>query len=217
VVLQANLGVGSARPADVVARVRADHVDVLATEELTVAEQRRLVRAGLARLLPYRFTRPLPTGGGGIGVWSRYPLVGARDRGGFWLGVITARVRLPVATVSLVAVHLTPPYPYPSTRWRHEIARLRTLLPRSGAAVVAGDFNATVDHTRYRALLRRGYRDAAVEAGAGYLPTYPTDRWYGPVIGIDHVLVRGRVRARDVLTLDQPGSDHRALLARLVY
>jgi endonuclease/exonuclease/phosphatase (EEP) superfamily protein YafD len=81
--------------------------------------------------------------------------------------------------------------------------------------VVAGDFNATVDHAQFRDLLDHGYSDAAEQSGAGYLPTYPNDRWYGPLIGIDHVLVRG-MRAGSVDTYGLPGSDHRALLARLV-
>jgi endonuclease/exonuclease/phosphatase (EEP) superfamily protein YafD len=81
--------------------------------------------------------------------------------------------------------------------------------------VVAGDFNATVDHAQFRDLLDHGYADAAESSGAGYLPTYPTDRWYGPLIGIDHVLFRG-MQADSADTYDLPGSDHRAVLARLV-
>jgi endonuclease/exonuclease/phosphatase (EEP) superfamily protein YafD len=113
---------------------------------------------------------------------------------------------------------LVPPYPYESFVWRTEIARLHTLLDRlssDGPVAVAGDFNATTDHAQFRALLDPGYRDAADEAGAGYLPTYPNDRWYGPVIGIDHVLIRGGLSATSAATLDLPGSDHRALLVGL--
>jgi endonuclease/exonuclease/phosphatase (EEP) superfamily protein YafD len=83
--------------------------------------------------------------------------------------------------------------------------------------IAAGDFNATTDHAQFRRLLAHGYADAAQQSGAGYLPTYPNDRWYGPLIGIDHVLLRGGVGAADVRTLGVRGSDHRALLARLRY
>jgi endonuclease/exonuclease/phosphatase (EEP) superfamily protein YafD len=216
VVLQANLMVGGAH-GDVLARiVRRNHVDLLATEELTTAEQQRLLAAGLGRRFPYRFLRPLPTGGGGLGLWSRYPLDRVRDVPGFWLGVLSARVALPGGPATVLAVHVTPPYPYPDRRWRRELTRLRTVLPRDGAVLAAGDFNATTDHAQFRHLLAHGYADAAEQAGAGYLPTYPNDRWYGPVIGIDHVLVRGGLAADRVDTVAVAGSDHRALLVGLV-
>lgn len=217
VVLQANLKVGGADPDALVRLVRRTHSDLLATEELTTAEQTRLLAAGLADVLPHRFTEPLPDGGGGLGIWSRYPLDAARDVPGFWLGVVTANVRLPGGDVTFVGVHLTPPYPYPSGKWRREIARLRGVLPRTGRVIAAGDFNATTDHAQFRDLLEHGYGDAAERAGSGYLPTYPNDRWYGPVVGIDHVLVRGGLGVVSADTLELRGSDHRALVVRARY
>jgi endonuclease/exonuclease/phosphatase (EEP) superfamily protein YafD len=215
-VLQANLHVGAADPGTVVRLVRDHHVQLLATEELTDAEQGRLVAAGLPRLLPYRFSATLPNGGGGLAIWSRYPLRMEHNLPGYELGVLTAQVERPGAPFTAVAVHLLPPYPYPSGEWRTEIAHLHTMLDGLAAAqvIVAGDFNATVDHAQFRALLDHGYADAAEQSGSGYLPTYPNDRWYGPVIGIDHVLSRG-LHAGSVRTFDLPGSDHRALLAQL--
>ena len=216
VVLQANLKVGAADPAALTRIVRRNHVDVLATEELTPVEQQRLLAAGLPRLLPYHYLRPLAGGGGGLGLWSRYRLRDVQDVPGFWLGVLRAAVDLPVAPAATVlAVHLTPPYPYSPDRWRREIARLRDVLPRSGPVIAAGDFNATTDHVQFRNLLAHGYDDATEQAGAGYLPTYPNDRWFGPVIGIDHVLVRGGIAADRADTLELPGSDHRGLLVRV--
>lgn len=216
VIVQANLKVGYADPAALVRLVRHDHADLLATEELTTTEQQRLLAAGLARELPYRYTRPIPSGGGGLGVWSRYPLHDEQDVPGFWLGVLSTRVELPGGPVTFLAVHLTPPYPYADHHWRHEIARLQHVLPRTGPVLAPGDYNATTDHAQFRDLLEHGYADAAEQAGAGYLPTYPNDRWYGPVIGIDHVLLR-ECTATDARTLGLPGSDHRALLVRASY
>lgn len=217
VVLQANLKVGGADPNALVDLVRRHHVDVLATEELTVAEERRLIAAGLPRLLPYRFTAPLPDGGGGLGMWSRFPISDEHNLPGYELGVLTAHLNAHGHDVTFVAVHLLPPYPYPSGIWRHEIGSLGTMLdrlPGRGPVIVAGDFNATVDHAQFRALLHDRFEDAASATGAGYLPTYPNDRWWGPVIAIDHVLERGPVYPDSVSTLDVPGSDHRALLVR---
>ena len=217
VIVQANLKVGAADPAALVRLVRRNHADLLATEELTTAEEQRLLAAGLARELPYRYTRPIPAGGGGLGVWSRYPLHDQRDVPGFWLGVLSTRVELPGGPVTFLAVHLTPPYPYAADRWRHEIARLSNVLPRTGPVLAPGDYNATTDHAQFRDLLEHGYADAAQQAGAGYLPTYPNDRWYGPVIGIDHVLVRGGFVADRADTVELAGSDHRTLVVRVRY
>jgi endonuclease/exonuclease/phosphatase (EEP) superfamily protein YafD len=218
VVLQANLEIGSADPVRLTETVRDRHVDLLATEELTIDEQRRLGDAGLATVLPHRYTVPLPDGGGGIGIWSRFPLSDTHDLPGYQLGVLTVRVAVPGAPLTFVAVHLLPPVLESAGVWRTEIANLKTALHgmRASRVLVAGDFNATVDHAQYRALLHNGYRDAAEATGAGYLPTYPTDRWYGPLIGIDHVLTRGAASPISAATMELPGSDHRALLVRAV-
>jgi endonuclease/exonuclease/phosphatase (EEP) superfamily protein YafD len=216
-VMQANLRVGKANPAAIVRLVREHHVQVLATEELTDDEEQRMIAAGLLKLLPYRFTRPLPNGGGGLGMWSRYPLHDAVDEPNFFLGVQHARIVLPDgAQMTFLAVHLAPPYPYGPQRWQAELPRLAAVLgrlPRKLPLVAAGDYNATVDHVQFRdQLLDRGYADAADQAGSGYGASYPTDRWFGPQIAIDHVLTRNAV-ATSLDTLDLPDSDHRGLLA----
>jgi endonuclease/exonuclease/phosphatase (EEP) superfamily protein YafD len=217
VVLQANLKIGSADPTALVGLVRSRHVDVLATEELTYREQTKLIAAGLTRVLPHRFTSPLSTGGSGLGIWSRFPLTNAHDLPYYSAGVMTAHVEVPGHDFTFFAVHLSPPYRQPFATWRNEIGAMRgTLddLSRATPVIAAGDYNSTVDHAQFRALLTDGYDDAAEQAGAGYLPTYPDDRWWGPVIGIDHVLTRGAVgTAAD--TFSVPGSDHRALLVHL--
>lgn len=218
-VLQANLKVGGASPDALTQLVRDHHVDLLATEELTPAEEAALIDAGLSTVLPHRYAAPLPGGGGGLGVWSRFPLTETQNVPGYSAGVLIARVLVPGSPLTFVALHLSPPYKQPFEIWRHEIASLRgTLagLSNDAPVIAAGDFNATIDHVQFRDLLTGGYRDAAGAAGAGYLPTYPDDRWWGPVIGIDHVLIRGGLAAKSADTFSVPGSDHRALLVHLV-
>jgi endonuclease/exonuclease/phosphatase family metal-dependent hydrolase len=78
--------------------------------------------------------------------------------------------------------------------------------------VVAGDFNATRDHRQFRDLLNsNGYRDAADDAGAGVLPTFPADRSVGPIARIDHVVLVG-VNSESAAVAD---SDHYAVIARV--
>jgi endonuclease/exonuclease/phosphatase (EEP) superfamily protein YafD len=97
-----------------------------------------------------------------------------------------------------------------------ELGLLRTWLAEgAGPHVVVGDLNATLDHAPLRAALS-GARDVAADVGQGLTSTWPTalPRWLG--VQIDHVLVGGGVHPAAARVLDLPGSDHRALLARVV-
>ena len=82
--------------------------------------------------------------------------------------------------------------------------------------LLAGDFNATLDHHELRRLLGDGgYVDAADAVGAGYDTTWPAGRDFPPEITIDHVLVDPRVRVQDVsvhpvATLRSPRGDRDA-------
>jgi endonuclease/exonuclease/phosphatase (EEP) superfamily protein YafD len=218
-VLQANLKIGSADAADVVRAVAEHHADVLMTEELTTGERARLIAAGLAKRLPYRFDAALPEGGGGLAIWSRFPLSDEHNYPGFQLGVLSATARISATeSATVVAVHLLPPYPYPPAEWLREIDRLRPILALDARStrptIVAGDFNATTDNAQFRSLLGGGLQDAAEHSGAGYLASYPTDRFFPPVIAIDHVLTHD-APAIDAATIALPGSDHRGLVVHV--
>ena len=47
---------------------------------------------------------------------------------------------------------------------------------------------------------------------AGFSPTFPSHKWFPPLITIDHVLTR-KAAASSIRTIYVPGSDHRSLLA----
>ena len=67
-----------------------------------------------------------------------------------------------------------------------------------------------------RALIRSGYTDAADAAGQGWAGTWgPYDGDPIPPVTIDHVLVDERIRVDAASVHDQPGSDHRAVLAAI--
>jgi endonuclease/exonuclease/phosphatase (EEP) superfamily protein YafD len=83
--------------------------------------------------------------------------------------------------------------------------------------LLAGDFNATLDHAELRRVLDRGYRDAAERAGVGLRPTWPAGKTLLPtLITIDHVLADRRVRVISARSVAIPGSDHRGVLAELL-
>nr|WP_052423130.1 endonuclease/exonuclease/phosphatase family protein [Nonomuraea candida] len=150
-------------------------------------------------------------------MYARHPL---RERTGLFRPVghhmPVAEVVLPGGpAVEVVVVHPVAPVPRTVPRWEAGIA---ALPPASGAGpprVLAGDFNATLDHAVFRRLLDTGYTDAAASTGQGLTPTWPYGRALPPLVAIDHVLTDARGTAVGVRVFDVPGSDHRALFADL--
>jgi endonuclease/exonuclease/phosphatase family metal-dependent hydrolase len=80
--------------------------------------------------------------------------------------------------------------------------------------VLAGDFNATLDHAAFRRVLRLGYADAAQQTGNALDPTWglPGRRALFP---LDHVLVSGGCAVRAFSVRAIPRSDHRAVYAEI--
>lgn len=218
-VLNANLLLGRADAEAVVALLERHRPDVLTVVELTPDAHDRLVAAGLGRYLPHSFVSAVD-GGEGSGIYSRHPLLDVMRHDGFVTELLSARVNVPHGPAPLVfAVHPVPPWPRKPDVWIRELAALGRMMAEipldDGPVVVAGDFNATYDHKRYRNLLTGGYRDAALEVGAGHLATYHADIYIPPLIAIDHILVRDAA-VTDVGVVDLPGSDHRGIYAALV-
>lgn len=215
-VLTANLALGKADPTAVVALAR-DSADVLVVEEMTPGLAAAMSAAGVDGVMPYRSIDPRYNAEG-IGIWSRYPIVDSQPVTGYQLAMRIARIQVPrvVIATTVLAVHLAAPWVQPLQYFRDDIARLPTTLQAaarnagSGAVIVAGDLNSTYDMRPFRRLLDEGYSDAAEQAGAGLTRSFPSGSWYGPVLGIDHVLVRN-CTATAAQTVRVPGSDHRGL------
>ena len=218
-VLTSNMLVGRADAESLVRLVERTGADVLFLQELTDGAAARLQKAGIDSVLPYQVLEPAVYGPKGSGIWARYPM---RDG----LAVPPASRSRPVArldvpggrSVQLVCVHLRPPRPSRSpsgaARWRTEMA----MLPGPGdvPVIMAGDFNATLDHAQFRALLRQGYVDAAVQAGRGLVPTWgPRPGGDLAMLAIDHILLDPRCAVRAVSAHKLPGTDHRALFAHI--
>lgn len=120
----------------------------------------------------------------------------------------------------IVAVHAVAPIRWELRNWRSDLDWLAEQC--AGANVImAGDFNATVDHFAGRGVdgghLGR-CRDAAVQADAGAIGTWPT--FLPKLLGspIDHVMATPgwQVDAFRVIgEVDGSGSDHRPVVATL--
>jgi endonuclease/exonuclease/phosphatase family metal-dependent hydrolase len=190
--------------------VRGTRADVLSVQELPPDAERALDAAGLAELLPHRRVDRE----GGTALYARVELRDVDVR----TDTVTASVPLPGAPpVEVVALH--PPAPNDNARipeWRAGLRALPPATPDGPIRILAGDFNATLDHAELRRLLDTGYEDAAAEVGAGLRPTWPIGRRMPALVTIDHVLADARCGVRAVSVHDLPGSDHRAVFAELV-
>jgi len=218
-VLTANLLAGGADPATIVGLVRDHDVAVLALQEFTASARDGLSAAGLDALLPYSSLLPEP-GTTGSAVYSRLPVSapGAhRNGGGFQQAYAT--IQPPGGTAIIVeSAHPLAPFDLAALPdWRRDLENQPRADPAGPPRILLGDFNATLDHGPLRALIARGYRDAADAEGSGLIGTWgPYDGDPIPPVTIDHVLVDQRIGIRDVQVHGLPHSDHRAVLASLV-
>ena len=213
-VLSFNAHLGRADADRIVAEVREHRVDALSIQELTPELLARLDAAGLFAELPNRVLHPGPAGEG-TGIVSRHPLRELTGMPKTVLAQPSALVELPGRDVELTAVHAFWPMGEQGIgTWERDLRALPGPSRTDRARVLAGDFNATLDLTRMREFIGRGYTDAAAATGNGLLPTWPAD-WFPPPVTIDHVLTSGNFRPEDYRVLDVPGSDHRAVLATL--
>jgi endonuclease/exonuclease/phosphatase (EEP) superfamily protein YafD len=80
---------------------------------------------------------------------------------------------------------------------------------------IAGDFNSVGQHKTIRDFAAHGYDSATEIAGAGWMPTYPSNSWLPPLLPIDHVLVNHRLTAVSIRSFQIADTDHRGLIARL--
>jgi endonuclease/exonuclease/phosphatase (EEP) superfamily protein YafD len=214
-VLTVNVLHGRADADEVVALVRRTGADVLFLQELTEGVLTRLRQAGLDDLMPQNIIE-LRSSSRGSGIYSRLLLGEGQPLAPAHAAQPTAVAKLPGgAAVELACVHPRaplPPSPVSVARWRRELAALPppAELPR----IVAGDFNATLDHAPFRRVLRLGYVDAAREAGNALVPTWGLEG-RPAVITIDHVLVDRRCAVLASSVHAVTGTDHRAVYAQI--
>ncbi|MFT4167423.1 MAG: endonuclease/exonuclease/phosphatase family protein [Microlunatus sp.] len=175
--------------------------------------------------LPESFRRDFPHAVGaalqydsGSVIFSRDPITSTEALPASSFQQWSAIVNTPqLGPVRMVSVHPCNPYCGPGM-WTTEHTELHTWLQRQDdqPTVVAGDFNAVDDHKPMRELYADGWHSAANLAGAGFVRTYPADRRFPPLIGIDHILVNDKLTATSFETFLVPGTDHlgvRAVIA----
>jgi endonuclease/exonuclease/phosphatase (EEP) superfamily protein YafD len=216
-VMSVNMLLGRADAVDVAAAVRDNRIDVLSLQELTPEAVVALDRAGLRALLPHRVFQA-ESGPAGSGIASRHPLTGRALTPPSTMREPGALVDLPgKQDIEVIAVHTMPPVVSAGPEaWQRELAGLPNRDISGPPRVLAGDFNATLDHVGLRRLLSNGYVDAADEVGAGLTPTWPSGKFWPPPVTIDHVLVDNRCPVDTYGVLPIAGTDHLAVITKFV-
>ncbi|WP_154792190.1 endonuclease/exonuclease/phosphatase family protein [Occultella kanbiaonis] len=223
-ILNLNVRGGAANTTDLVALVRAAAVDVLVLPE-SGADVLEEIAAALAaegdRFEVFAGTRELSQPDGtGILVSERlgeYAEVASTERS------VVRIVPVNGDGPAITAVHpRSPPgirsafaRPQSLQTWRDEVADVAPLCAQTPGGIVAGDFNATLDHASMRAIAP--CVDASVLAGIGGVSTYPVRMPALLGTTIDHVLIDPadfEVTAGAVVEV--PGTDHRGVLIRLL-
>ena len=218
-VMAFNTKIGAGSIPELAALVRREKPDVLTVQELTPGWAAEFAALGL---FPYSALRALP-GASGTGIWARYPLTDSRTvdpKSGFDQTVALLRVS-DDRTFEVVSAHPRPPIPQATDfgspdRWVTDLSRLPAAATSGPVRVMAGDFNASLDHSPFRKLVDTGYVDAAAEVGKGLVPTWPMNGKHVPPVTLDHVLVDSRADARSFDAYTIAGTDHRAIVADLV-
>ena len=223
-VLTANLLAGRAAAEPLVELAARTHADVLFIQELSEKAIDRLARAGLGDQFAHLISDVGTKEERGNGIYAKYPMKMCESMLPTSSLQPIVALDFPPMPVRLVSVHMfTPKQPWSRpgmSRWRDDLAVLAALPVPSGPAdppsIVAGDFNSTLDHAGFRRLLSGRLKDAARETGRGLTPTWrPAPYWPVALLAIDHILVDRRCAVLHTSVHRLPGTDHRAVFARV--
>lgn len=224
-VVSVNVHLDQVAPAAVADLAVARRADAVALPEATAGFAAEVVRLAAAGGLDYRAAtdgRTAPPGPDGErqGPYPTSLLVRAdlqpRFRPGepaLAQGAVTAV--LP-GSVSVAAVHVLAPVRGQEAGWAADQAELARACAAGGPLVLAGDLNATLDHSPLRAVLAAGCRDAGEAAGEGLHGTWPAGAAPPLRVVIDHVLLTpaaGAVGSYEMV--DVPAGDHRGLVVMI--
>ncbi|MEU2970906.1 endonuclease/exonuclease/phosphatase family protein [Nocardiopsis alba] len=216
-VLTLNTHFGSVAPETIVDLAREHEMDVLTLQEVTPELYAGLEEAGLAEVLPYSMDHSAPAADGGT-VHSVYPLTPVGDPGREIDSLSMPHTSLEVPgtarPVEVVSVHpMSPRRPSSMEAWEWGLLMLPPATEDT-TRILAGDFNATLDHAAMRHVVFEGYVDAADVTGQGLTGTWPVGKPL-PKVALDHVLVDHRAAVDGLDFLDVEGTTHRALVADL--
>jgi endonuclease/exonuclease/phosphatase (EEP) superfamily protein YafD len=216
-VMTLNLKIGGGDPAQV--WEQAQHADIVMLEEFAAFDPTAAAGPAWTARFPYSagYAGAPPAVSADTVIFSRFPL---RDTQALpvtnfaqWVSVATVPG---LGDVTVMAVHPCSPLCGAGVWTReHDVVQAVASLHRNGPLLIAGDFNAVDDHLPLRELKRDGLVSATDIVGAGWLPTYPADKSYPPLIPIDHILLSSQLTATSIHRIQVSGTDHRGLVATI--
>jgi len=213
-ILTFNLAKSRADTQSVVDEASRRQADLVFLQELTRNKAKELNQAGLAAAYPHQVMSFSDKFGNAI--WSRWPLVRREP-----LPVKEqprADIQVPDSIpIEVVSVHPTAPIHRSDMKlWERDYKALPPAFSARVPIVLAGDFNATLDHDNLRDLIDTGYRDAGEVIGDGLVPTWPSTIQFPPPVTIDHVLAEKGISFSEYEVVKLPGSDHKAVFAEIL-
>ncbi|MER7681309.1 endonuclease/exonuclease/phosphatase family protein [Streptomyces sp. NPDC096934] len=207
-----NVNAENPDPSGTARDVAASGADVVALEELTATAVPTYEKA-LAATYKYHSVQ------GTVGLWSKYPLTGARpvDIKLGWTRAMRATVATPEGGVAVYVAHL------PSVRVKLEAGFTARQRDRSADAlgeaiadeplkriVLLGDLNGTMNDRSLNGVTSQ-MRSTQGAAGSGFGFSWPASF---PMARIDQIMVKG-VEPVTSWTLPETSSDHLPIAARV--
>ncbi|MBT2475688.1 endonuclease/exonuclease/phosphatase family protein [Microbacterium sp. ISL-103] len=151
---------------------------------------------------------------------GEYSVIESSEDGSNNTGSVPSAVLMPVAGSgpAIVAVHAVAPRVEDMAQWQSDLRWIADQCPE-GDFILAGDFNATIDHMAGLGVAGgdMGYcRDAASHSGNGLSGTWPSSLPALLSAPIDHVMASQNWTATGSVVIDDAGrSDHRGLVVQL--
>ncbi len=187
--------------------------DVLVIEELTPRGLAQLRDSGALSAFPFSVERE-ENSPSGTAIFAKWPLVDRRDPLYTLNALLGATLKHPSGDIEVYSVHVHSPT---SSRqsWATQLADLKRLFATytGKPTIMAGDYNATVDHKPLRDLLDIGVFDANEATGRELAGSWPNHTALWPVMLIDHIIVTGGIKPLHTFEGQGVGSDHRPLIA----
>jgi endonuclease/exonuclease/phosphatase (EEP) superfamily protein YafD len=211
-------------PEDTLAVIERSAADIVVLQEVSPPWARKILDR-LPDAYPYMAIRPYSRTDGLV-VLSRFPfesdayIPSPSHEYPAWL----VTVATPLGSVHVLVVHLHPPVGGSEgfsltelmrghTDRLNETTRYLRYMPKSGARIVAGDFNENNAGPSVRLLKTNGYTDALAQYDSWSHTWSPFARMRFVGVRLDHILCSGPLACYDARVLGYGGSDHRAVIA----
>lgn len=223
-----NLNYGNPEPESALTAIERADVDIVLLQEVT-SEWKRVLSDRFATLYPHSIYRIHTRAAGGLAVLSKLPitteeLFASPERG--WFPAERLVLETGFGALQILNVHLRPAIDggswikgfmtTPPLR-RREIESYWRKMVKDMPTIVAGDFNEDLTGTAIAFLTKQGLSRVDTKGPTTWHYQVSTHGKTSDLLklDIDHVMVDGRLSARDGTVLDEGHSDHRPVVVTI--